>query len=197
MLTALALLTTALAAVTVYRGSQMARQLAAANAETLGRESWARAPTDTTTAAQLALAGWRSDPKNPQARGALANAYLALRSVDTEIATLPQAPRKGIMVRGDTALLLADPLVAFTGISGPAPRRWDIPDTSADGIGDLSPDGRWLAWVAKDGTLRIHDLLARSEPRIVATDIRPDKGFLVFSPDGQRLASLAVDGHGG
>jgi WD40 repeat protein len=196
-LTILALLTTALAAVTVYRSSQLARQLAAVNAESLGRESQVRAPTDIATAAQLALAGWRSDPKNPQARAALANAYLTLRSLDTEVVTLPRAPRKGIMVGGDTALVLADPLIAITGISGPDPRRWDIPDTSTDGIGDLSPDGRWFAWVAKDGTLRIRDLPARSEPRIVATGLRPGDGSVAFSPDGQRLASLAGDGHGG
>lgn len=197
LLTVLALLTTSLAAVTVYRGIQLARQLAAANADTLGRESQARAPADIATAAQLALAGWRSDPKNPQARAALANAYLALQSVDTEVATLPQAPRRGILVRGDTALLFTDPLVAFTGVSGPTPRRWDIPGTSTDLItGDLSPDGRWFAWVAKDGTVRVCDLLARSEPRIVATGLRPDNVFLVFSPEGQRLASLAGDGHG-
>ena len=196
-LTILALLPTALAAVTVYRSSQLARQLAAVNAESLGRESQVRAPTDIATAAQLALAGWRSDPKNPQARAALANAYLALRSLDAEVVTLPQAPRKGIMVGGDTALVLADPLIAITGISGPDPRRWDIPGASADGIGDLSPDGRWFAWVAKDGTLRIRDLPARSEPRIVATGLRPGDGSVAFSPDGQRLASLAGDGHGG
>jgi len=197
LLTVLALLTTSLAAVMVYRGTQLAAQLAAANAETLGRESQRRAPTDIATAAQLALAGWRSDPESPQARTALANAYLALQSLDTEVVNLPQPPPKGITIRGDTALISADPLVAITGISGPTPRRSEIPHTSADLIGDLSPDGQWFAYVAKDGTVRVDDLLTRSEPRIVATGVRPAQGFLAFSPDGQRLASLASDGHGG
>src|SRR5262249_2635936 len=88
-------------------------------------------------------------------------------------------------------------VVVLTHISGRAPPRREIPDATADLIGDLSSDGRWFAYVAKDGTVRVDDLLSGGEPRRLATDVRPGEGFLVFSPDSARLASLSSDGHGG
>ncbi len=186
-----------LAAVASYRGNKVSAQLAAANAETLAVESRSRAPTDIATAVQLALAAWRSNPKSTQSRTALANAYLELRSLDAEIVDPTGEPIKGVRVYGDTALLApSSGLVVLTGISGPAPQRWQVPDISPDAVGALSPDGRWFVDVTKDGTIRLRDVLTRSEPQIIATGQEPP-AFLVLSPDSKRVAWLTDSGRQG
>ena len=186
-----------LAAIASYRGNQVGAQLAAANAETLAAQSLGRAPTDIATAAQLAMAAWGLNPKSPQTRTALANAYLALRSLDAEILNPTGEPIKGVPGYGDTALLApSHGLVVLTGVSGPAPQRWQIPDISPDAVGELSPDGRWFADVTKDGTIRLRDVL--DEVRA------PDRGdwsgpaaLLMFSPDSKRIAWLTDSGRQG
>nr|WP_156993444.1 hypothetical protein [Pseudonocardia acaciae] len=188
VLTVLALAAAALSVAASIRGGELSTRLQAANAETLGRESQSRAPADISTAAQLALAAWRSDPTSPQARTALANAYLAMPTLDAEITELTTAPIKDVWVRGDTAVLTARPLTVVTGITGPAPQRWEIPNLPTELQGDLSPDGRWFAYLTKDGTLRVRDILTRAEPMTVATG--QQQGFVKFSPDGKRLAWL-------
>jgi hypothetical protein len=194
-LTALTVVAGTLAVVAAYRGNQVGARLAAANAETLALDSGSRAPTDIATAAQLALAAWRLNPKSPQTRTALANAYLALRSLDAEIVNPTGKPIQGVGVYGDTAAMLEPSygLVVLTGISGPAPQRWQIPDISPDVVGDLSPDGRWFADVTKDGTVRLRDVRARSAPQIIATGQKP-AGSVVFSPDSKRIAWLTDSG---
>jgi WD40 repeat protein len=188
VLTVLAVATTTLAAVTVYRGYQLAGQLAMANAETLGRESQSRASTDIATAAQLALAAWRSDPKSPQARTALANAYLAMSALDAEIINPLDGPITAVWVNGDTAELSSGHgLAILTGITGPAPRRWEVPDLAPEMPFSVSLDGRWLAYLTKDGRLALRDVRARSDPRTLATGLGAN-GTLEFSPDGTRLA---------
>jgi hypothetical protein len=191
VLTVLALGAATLSAVATNRGDQVAARLRAANAETLGRESQRRLSTDVATAAQLALAAWRSDPTSPQARTALANAYLAVSTLDTEITGLASAPIKDVWVRGEAALVTTKPATVVTGITGNEAQRWQVP--VPDGTqGDLSPDGRSLAYLTQDGTVGIRDVLARSEPTTVATGQR--SGYVKFSPDGRRLAWLTDSG---
>jgi len=196
-LTVLTVAASTLAAVAVYRGRQVSARLTAANAETLARESRSRAPTDIATAAQLALAAWRANPKSPQTRTALANAYLPLRSLDAEIANPTGEPIKSVRIKGDTALLASpNRPVVLTGISGPAAQGWEPPDTAADTALDLSPDGRWLAEMTKDGMIRIRDVRTRSAPQTMAIGQNP-AGFLVFAPDSKRIAWLTDSGRQG
>jgi WD40 repeat protein len=193
VLTVLALGAATLSAVASYRGDQVTTQLRAANAEALGQESLRRLPTDAATAAQLALAAWHSDPKSPQARTALANAYLALPTLDAEVTGVATDPIKNAWVRGDTVLLPAGPLTVITGVSGPTPRRWEVPNLPADlPEGDLSPDGRWFAYFTRDGRLQLRDVLTRADPVTVASGQQP--GHIAFSPDSRRLAWITDDG---
>lgn len=195
-LTVLTVAASTLAAVAVYRGRQVSARLTAANAETLARESRSRAPTDIATAAQLALAAWRANP-SAMTRTALANAYLPLRSLDAEIVNPIGEPIKGFRIKGDTALLTSpNRMVVLTGVSGPVPQSWEVPDASADTALDLSPDGRWLAEMTKDGTIRIRDVLTRSTPETIATGQKPDS-VLVFGPDSKRIAWLTDSGRQG
>ncbi|WP_028922565.1 hypothetical protein [Pseudonocardia acaciae] len=196
VLAVLAVTTMATAGLTGYLSNRTAAQLARVNAEALGRESQSRAPTDIAVAAQLALAAWRSDPTSPLARTALANAYLAMPTLDAEFADLTTDPAVTVDLGGDTAAVYAaNSVVILTGITGPSPRRWEIPDLVPSRT-DLSPDGRWFAYLTNDNRLQIRDVPARSEPRTVATGQRPD-GYPRFSSNSSRLAFLAGDGEPG
>jgi RNA polymerase sigma factor (sigma-70 family) len=58
----------------------------------------------------------------------------------------------------------------------------------------FSPDGRWLAWAAEDGALRLTDVATGKEVRTLG---KPEQtGYLAglaFSPDGKRLATRGYD----
>jgi RNA polymerase sigma factor (sigma-70 family) len=58
----------------------------------------------------------------------------------------------------------------------------------------FSPDGRWLAWAAKDGRLRLTDAATGKEVRTLG---EPEQtrylAGLAFSPDGRRLATRGYD----
>jgi hypothetical protein len=155
-----------LTVVSVRSSDQIAAQLATANADALGREARTRAPRDPAAAAQLALTAWREDPRNPQARTALLESYLAMRSVERELPGVTESPITEMAVRGDTALLVAAPHpVVVTGLSGPAPRRVELSDVPFDGQFALSPDGRWLATQHADRTgISLRDLEAGGPP---------------------------------
>src|SRR5690606_39887407 len=94
---------------------------------------------------QLALAAWRSDPRDPTAREALARTYLGLRGADAEIAGVSAEPVEGMVVRGDAAVLYTTPPVLLTGLSGPEPRRHELTDLPPGSEAPIPrPDGRRL-----------------------------------------------------
>jgi hypothetical protein len=179
-----------LTVVSVRSSDQIAAQLAANNADALGRESRARAPQDPAAAAQLALAAWREDPHNSQARTALLESYLAMRSVERELPGLTASPITGLLLGGDTAVLRAYPHpVVVTGLSGPAPRRVELSDVQFDGQLALSPDGRWLATQNPDRTrISVRDVETGSPPVPLAQGAVTGAGLPAFSPDSERLA---------
>jgi WD40 repeat protein len=187
-----------LGVISVRSGDQIAAQLATANADALGREAQARNPDDPATAAQLALAAWREDPRNPQARTALAQSYVAMRTVERELPGLTGAPITDMLVGGDTAILVADPHpIVVTGLSGPAPQYRELTGVAADRQLAVSPDGRRLAAQTPDRTvLELHDLMTGAPPvplpRLGGTEV----GLPRFSPDSERLAYVTLDSAG-
>jgi WD40 repeat protein len=59
----------------------------------------------------------------------------------------------------------------------------------------FSPDGRWLAWSAEDGKLRLTDTATGKEVRTLgAPEQTRYLAGLAFSPDGKRLATRGYDG---
>ena len=187
-----------LSVISVRSGDQIAAQLATANADALGREAQARNPDDPATAAQLALAAWREDPRNPQARTALVQSYVAMQAVDRELPGLTGAPIREMLVGGDTAILVSDQHpVVVTGLSGPAPQHRELTDVLADRQIAVSPDGRWLAAQTPDRTvLELHDLITGAPPVQLPRIAGTEAGLPRFSPDGERLAHVAVDSTG-
>ena len=191
VLAVLVLAAATLSVIAVTSRNDLAAKLAAANAETLGRESQSRAPTDAALAAQLALAAWRSDPTSPQARTALGKSYLAMQSADSELSVLSDSPLGAVLTGGDTAVIDSRPhMTLISGLAGPTPRRETLADTSPDHPVALSPDGHWLADPLADGTLRIRDLVARTEPRVLVGSGATPVAQLKFSPSGDRLVWL-------
>ena len=180
------------------RRQALADQLAAANANALGREALARMPADSAPAAQLALAAWRSDPTSPQARTALATSFFALRSADAELLNVAPATVTGLTSAGDTVVVGGMPhLVALTGTSGPAPRRLELPDITSGELVALSPDGRRLAYTIPDHTeIRLREITGTAEPTTLPNQpVTPGTtvGSLSFAPDGERLGWITVD----
>jgi WD40 repeat protein/serine/threonine protein kinase len=53
---------------------------------------------------------------------------------------------------------------------------------------DISPDGRWLAWGAEDGALKVWDLRAREEAAQLESGVG-DPAIVAFSPRRNRLAA--------
>lgn len=199
-LAVLALGAAVLGTVTVYSSNQIAKQLATANADRLGRAALARLPDDAVAGTQLALAAYRSDPRSPRARAALAQAYLAMRSVDAVLPNLTPAPIYSAPVRGDIALVESDAeLGLLSGVSGTAPRYRPVNDLPQSKLA-VSPDGRQLAGVAPDGILVARDLANPEAPA------RPLPGppvgtpasvySLRYSTDAGRLAVLVREAPG-
>ena len=197
VLAVLGLAAAALSVVAVDRRQVLAGQLATATAGTLARESQSRAPADVALGAQLALAAWRADPGHPQARTALAAAYLALQSADAELVNVAPATITRLEAAGATAIAAGPPHpVAITGIGAQPAHSEELPGIESAQQLALSPDGRLLADVAPDGTaVSLRDLAAPDEPRTL-----PDSGRQVgaprFAPDGTRLMWLSADAAG-
>ncbi|MFC4944595.1 trypsin-like peptidase domain-containing protein [Pseudonocardia sp. GCM10023141] len=175
-----------LAVVAVQRSTALATQLAAANADTLGRESIARSPADAVVGAQLALAAWRSDPRSGQARTAMAHAALTMQSVDAVFPEVTSNPNVDMLVAGDVLLVTRpDGVTLYVGVTGPAPRRAELAGVAPYRTA-LSPDGHLLADVTATGDVRIHDTAAGGPPRVLATSPAA-VGAPRFSSDGGRL----------
>jgi WD40 repeat protein len=192
---ALTVVAGALAVVSVRSGDQIAARLAIANADALGRDAQTRLAEDPVTAAQLALAAWRADPQNPQARAALAQSYVAMRSVERELPGLTGGPIQNLLVGGDTAVLHAAPHpVVVTGLAGPAPTHYELTDVAYETQLAVSPDGRWLASQSPDRTgLQLRDLIRGGPPVNVPGRAGVLAAATRFSSDGERLAWLALD----
>jgi hypothetical protein len=198
VLAVLGLAAATLSVVAVDRRQVLAGQLAAANANAMGREALARMPADSALAAQLALAAWRSDPMSPQARTALASSFFALRSADAELLNVAPATVTGLLSAGDTVVVGGMPhLVALTGTSGPAPRRLELPEITSGQLVALSPDGRRLAYTIPDHTeIRLREITGTAEPTTLPNPpVTPGTtvGSPSFAPDGERLAWTTVD----
>lgn len=196
-LAALALAAGTLSVVAVRRGNQLAEQLAAANADTLGRESQNRAPSDLATSTQLALAAWKADPKSPQARTALGQSYLAMRSAELTMPYVTSATSADMLAGGDTVVRVQPPgVVVVTGLAGPSPQRHELHDV-LPGKTALCPDGRQLADVGPDGSIRLRSTDTLDAPRVLTNTHGAPQGSvgkLLYSPDGNRLAWLVTTG---
>jgi WD40 repeat protein len=181
----------------VDRGNRLNHQLNAANAETLGLESDARALTDPVVASQLALAGFRADPTSPAARAALAHRFLAMSSVQSVLTGLSDQPIQGFQLSrdGDIMVLVHEGgFQVVTGLAGLAPRRWFVPGVPAKSVAPaLSRDGRRLATVDAAGTVLLWDVATPRGPVMLHEGDPQGQGSPViqFSPDASRLALLA------
>jgi len=198
----LTLIAVGAAAMAIDRGNQLHRQLQAAVAEVLGKESTSRAQMDPVGATQFALAAWRADPASPSARTALAARYLGMQSVDSVVLDPAAVPVIDFVLSHDGATMLQNHDGGVTVVEdadGQAPRRWPVPGIPDKANVRMSPDGRWLASTDADGLVLIWDIRARSEPRPLdaglgrSTTISPD---LAFSPDGERLGVSGPDPSG-
>ena len=185
LLSALAVAAGLLVVISEQRGSRLAERLAAANADSIGRESGQRLEVDPLMAAQLALAAYRADPSSPGARSALGSAYLALKDADVMLPDL--GGNVGVtMLEDDTALVATSRTMALvTGVGGPTPQRWQIPDHGPDD--GLVARGDWLAVTTDAGEVRLWDVPSRTLRRTVTVDgrIRAATDW-----DGNRLGLL-------
>ncbi|OLT03156.1 hypothetical protein BJF90_27035 [Pseudonocardia sp. CNS-004] len=186
-----------LAVLAVERRQTLAGHLATANAGALARESQTRTPTDVVLGAQLALAAWRADPDQPQARTALAAAAGSLGTADAELANVSPEPVTALAAAGDTAVAVAAPHpVLITAVSGPEPGRTELTDLGPDHQLAISPDGRQLADVPPDfSAVHIRDLDAPAQVRTLPS-AAAQVGGPRFSPGGERLMWLEVDAAG-
>jgi hypothetical protein len=184
-----------LTAVTVSSGNAIADQLTVANADALGRVAQARAAQDPAEAAQLALAAWRADPRNPQARAALLQSYVALRGVERELPGLTAAPITDLLVGGDTAVLVAAPHpVVVTGLSGPDPRHRELTGVPFDRPLAVSPDGRWLAVQKPDlSGIELRELAGDGPAIPLPATPGTEAAGARFTPDSTRLSWVEVD----
>lgn len=184
----LALAAGALAVLSEQRGARLTEQLAAANADALGRESTSRSDTDPLAAAQLALAAYRADPGNPGARTALGSAYLSLQGTEKIVAGL-DATATVATVEGDAVLVVVPRTgrSVITGAFGPDPQLWTLPDDDAS-----RPLAMGAGWVAVDdgaNGVRIWDVATRTLLRTMPVVGR----VLAFARPADGVVAVLVD----
>jgi hypothetical protein len=181
-----------LAVVALDRGNRLDERLRLANAENLAQRARVAAPTDPDLAARLALAAWRADPGNPQARSVLAAEYLALQSVQDVYAGFATAPIDALVTSddGDT-LLLPGPnqgFVVTSGVTSGAPRPWVVPDLEPGTIARLGLGGRALLTAGPDGALRRWDITTGTATDLLPANPAMDPPTLTGTPAVDRLA---------
>jgi Tol biopolymer transport system component len=111
------------------------------------------------------------------------------------------AEQQQIVAEARARLLVLSPtaenVAASKAASGPTVRQvWAGPD--ADGMGQPSPDGRFLSFVDWDtGDLAIRDLTTGENRRLTNKgsylQSKEEAGESIFSPDGKRLAYLWIN----
>ena len=154
VLSILLVLSATLTAVSVQRGNQLADELAAANATVLGDKALTVQVSDPAAATQFALAAYRSEPTNPQARSALVDRYLAEQSVTAVHAHVTNSVIVAIQqsTTGDTTRIdAAGGTTVRRQDPGAQEDRW-TPPLAPGARSILSPDGSWLLSQAYDGT---------------------------------------------
>ena len=189
-----------LAVVALERGNRLDAQLQAAVADNLGRAAADRMRSDPELASRLALAAWRSDPTNRQARTALAVQYLATQSVTAVRANLTDQPIGNIALSDDGQVLVLagdrGEFVVVLGSNGPDPQRWVVPDMTTASAARLAPDGAHLLTVTAGQRARLWDLRTRTATELPFT-LTADVALGSFGPDSRRIAWVSGPGRAG
>jgi hypothetical protein len=187
-----------LAVVALDRGNRLDERLQVANAESLAREAQAAASVNPDLSARLALAAWRSDPANDEARSALARAYLVQQNAEAVHADLTTHTIDAFSTSADGSVLAVpgpdqDVVVVRPGTHGSA-QRWVVPDVATDGndATHLSRDGRTLVAATAGGMIRSWDLATHAPTDLLPTPPDIDVTTLEVSPDGRRLSWLTT-----
>jgi WD40 repeat protein len=196
MLAVLVLAAGTLAVVALDRGNRLDERLRVANAESLAREAQTTAPVDPDLSARLALAAWRSDPANDDARSALARAYVAQQSTETVYAGLTTQTIDAFGTSADGSVLVVPGedrrfVVVTPGTDGSA-RRWVVPDLRVGDATRLTADGRTLVAAAAGGMIRSWDLATRTPTDLLPTPPDADPTTLFLTPDGSRMSWLTT-----
>ncbi|GAA2855698.1 hypothetical protein Acy02nite_08840 [Actinoplanes cyaneus] len=198
----LTVLATTTAVLAVNRGDRLDKQLRTANAGNLAVASEAAAAGDPAFATRLALAAWRLEPSHPSARAALANRYMAMRSVEHVFdGVTATGPIKSLSAseNGDMVLVAAtgSTFTVVTGLTVGRASTWLLPTSHNRAM--PSPDGRWVITGGNGTALSLWDVAGRRRP-LSLPGSRPitavDKQSWAFSWDGARLLVAGEDGAG-
>jgi hypothetical protein len=187
VLAVLVLVAGTLAAVATRSNEDLSRALNTANARVLGQLAQARIPTDPGIGTQLALAAYRADPADADARTALAQAYVARRS--TVATRLLPGVGRGLLVDPDvdvTVVGTATGALISEGLDGPDPAFRPVPGASATARPVLiAGRGRWVVLADPNSVLRVWDRTSPLPPRLLPGP-RP---IVARGPDGTHLVT--------
>ncbi|MCK2241712.1 MULTISPECIES: trypsin-like peptidase domain-containing protein [unclassified Crossiella] len=194
VITALALVASGLAVTTYWANLETQEQLQTAQSRALAAESDALQSSDPRSALQLAQTAWHLAPTT-EAWGALFKQYVRYQEVDKLFQGLWPGKLRQVLssTDGGTTVLVNEEGQPswWTGLNGDHPvqaRALDRPPT--DGMFQLSPSGKALAFTSADGTVL---LWRRDSPDVVMLraklPVPPGVGVrsVSFSPDEDRL----------